>query len=60
MFLEELRKALKKRFGCDWSFELDDEEDHLHVLRMINDDDKLLDVTFHIHRPYEDQEKRPW
>ena len=58
MFLNDLQKALKKRFGCDWSFELDEEEDHLHVLRMQNDDDKWLKVSFHLHRPYEELKER--
>ena len=56
MKLEELQKALKKRFGCDWSFELD-EYDHLHVLRMKNDDNDRLAVTFYIHKP-EDEERK--
>lgn len=58
MFLNDLQKALKKRFGCDWSFELDEEEDHLHVLRMQNDDDIHLEIAFHLHRPYEELKER--
>lgn len=57
MKLEELQKVLKKRFGCDWTFELDEEEDDLHVLRMRNDDNDSLIVAFYIHRPEEEERK---
>lgn len=57
MTLETLQKALKKRFGCDWSFNLNEENDDLHVLRMENDDDISLVVSFFIHRPNEEEKK---
>lgn len=57
MTLETLKKNLKKRFGCDWSFKLDEEKDDLHVLRMENDDDVSLVVSFFIHRPHEEEKK---
>jgi hypothetical protein len=57
MRLEELKKALKKRFGCDWSFEIDEKKDDLHVLRMENDDDSRLCVSFFIHDPEEENKR---
>ena len=46
MLLENLQKALKKRFGCDWSFKINKEET---MLTMENDEDCRLSVNFFPH-----------
>lgn len=46
MRLAELQKALKKRFGCDWSFKINEEET---MLTMENDENYSLSVHFFPH-----------